>query len=144
LFLRWLHIASTIVVAGTLLALRVLLLPSLSILPSEQATQLTGRLMPRVRRAIWIGLFVLFTSGVIEVFRTSVIGQGLGRGRYFGALIAKLALATLLLGVLRLALVAPDHAWFPRLQPKRRALVTASLLLATLITIISAYLHSLR
>ncbi len=136
MLIRWLHITSAIVLAGTLFALRVLVLPSLSILQPEEAIQLLGRLMTKVRRTLQVSLVVLIATGIYRalsaLFTTSWLWW------------SKLILSALLLVVVLLLSLSPERKLALKLQAERKVLLNWSLVLATLIILISAYLNSSR
>jgi uncharacterized membrane protein len=129
LLIRWLHIASTVIVVGTIFFLRLILLPALSILAPEQATQLMGRVMSRLRRPLQVTVLILASSGGFALYRASATGQPVGAPRYWWAMGGKIALSLLLM-------------W--SVKPIRRPVLTTGLALSALIIFISAYLNALQ
>jgi len=107
---------------GILLSLRLVVLPSLQLLPADEATKFMGKLMIRARRALLAGGVICAVSSFSEV-----IAQG--------GSIARLLLIALFLTIIALFGIPPHWAWYPRLLPRRRLLLDAGLAVGIVIVI---------
>lgn len=60
--MHWIHLIAIIVIAGAVFGVRCLVLPALGAVTPEQATLFMGKLMPRVRNMLRIGVLLLVAS----------------------------------------------------------------------------------
>ena len=114
IFARGLLFISLNVLVGILLSLRFIVLPSLHLLPADEAAIFMGKLMIRVRKALLVVGVVCGMSGLREA-----IGGDWS--------IARLSLIALFLLVILLIGIPPDSAWYPKLLRRRSVLLDAGL-----------------
>ena len=131
--INWLHLISTILLIGTLFALRWVVLPSLEVLTPEQSTLLMGKLMPKARRVLRLSLLVLVTSGVY-------LGVKKGLNEALTPLwLFQLALLLATASVVLLLSVSPARRLSLRVQPRRKQLLDLGLALGITLTLISLF-----
>lgn len=118
----WLHFISLFILIGIAFSLRYLVLPALVSLTPEQSVQLMGTLMPRVRRAMRLSLFVLLLSGIF-IFADRGAIETLTRIRHLARLVLTLVVAALVLFVT----ISPHRRLALRLEPQRKRLLEATL-----------------
>jgi len=129
--INWLHLISTILLIGTLFAMRWIVLPSLEVLTPEQSTLLMGKLMPKVRRVMRLSLLVLIASGAYLTLKQ-------GRDDLLTpAWLFKLALALATAAVVLLLSVSPIRRLSMRLQPHRKQLLDLALFLGIASTLVA-------
>jgi uncharacterized membrane protein len=129
--INWLHLISTILLIGTLFALRWIVLPSLEVLTPEQSTLLMGKLMPKARRVIRLSLLVIIASGVYQTLKQ-------GRNDLLTAAgLFKLALALATAAVVLVLSVSPIRRLSMRLEPHRKRLLDLALFLGIASTLVA-------
>ena len=132
--INWLHLISTILLIGTLFAMRWVVLPSIDILTPEQSTLLMGKLMPKARRVMRFSLLVLIASGVylsLKEGRDDVLTP---------AWLLKLVLALATALVVLLLSVSPTRRLSMRMQPHRKQLLDLALTLGIASTLVSLFI----
>jgi hypothetical protein len=107
---------------GMLVSLRFVVLPSLQLLPADEATRFMGKLMIRARAALLAVGAICAASSLSEVIADD-------------GSIARLLLIALFLTIIALFGIPPDWAWYPRLLSRRRLLLDAGLAVGILIII---------
>jgi hypothetical protein len=107
---------------GLLLSLRFVVLPSLQLLPADEATRFMGKLMIRARRA----LLTLGAICAVSSLSEAIAEEGS---------IARLFLIALFLMIIALLAISPDRAWYPKLLARRRLLLDAGLAVGIVIII---------
>lgn len=134
-FMQWLHLLAAVVGVGGTILFRIVLLPSLSSLPSEQRAALVARLAPRFRLAIWLAIVVLVFSGVFNLLESTHLAEP----AYRHVLEVKIVLALALFSIALLAtLPLPSLS---RIQQRRPALLATNVILGIIIILLSAYLR---
>ncbi len=134
-FMQWLHLLAAVVGVGGTILFRIVLLPSLSSLPSEQRAALIARLAPRFRLAIWLAIVVLVFSGVFNLLESTHLAEP----AYRHVLEVKIVLALALFSIALLAtLPLPSLS---RIQQRRPALLATNVILGIIIILLSAYLR---
>ena len=132
--INWLHLISTILLIGTLFAMRWIVLPSLEVLAPEQSTLFMGKLMPKARRVMRLSLLVLITSGVYLSLKE-------GRDDMLTpAWLFKLAFAVATALVVLLLSVSPTRRLSMRVQPLRKQLLDLALALGIASTVVSLFI----
>ena len=63
-FIQWLHVGSVVLLIGGFFFLRVILLPSTSVLPDSQKPKLVEAAFRRFRVVVWIALVTTLMSGI--------------------------------------------------------------------------------
>ncbi len=134
-FMQWLHLLAAVVGVGGTILFRIVLLPSLSSLPSEQRAALVARLAPRFRLAIWLAIVILIFSGVFNLLESTHLAEP----AYRHVLEVKIVLALALFSIALLAtLPLPSLS---RIQQRRPALLATNVILGIIIILLSAYLR---
>jgi uncharacterized membrane protein len=129
--INWLHLISTILLIGTLFAMRWIVLPSLEVLTPEQSTLLMGKLMPKARRVMRLTLIVVIASGVYLTLKQ-------GRDDLLApAWLFKFVLALATAAVVLLLSVSPIRRLSMRLEPHRKRLLDLALFLGIASTLVA-------
>ena len=129
--INWLHLISTILLIGTLFAVRWIVLPSLEVLTPEQSTLLMGKLMPKARRVMRLTLIVVIASGVYLTLKQ-------GRDDLLTpAWLFKFVLALATAAVVLLLSVSPIRRLSIRLEPHRKRLLDLALFLGVASTLVA-------
>jgi len=129
--INWLHLISTILLIGTLFAMRWIVLPSLEVLTPEQSTLLMGKLMPKARRVMRFTLLVVIASGVYLTLKQ-------GRDDLLTpAWLFKFVLALATAAVVLLLSVSPSRRLSIRLEPHRKRLLDLALFLGVASTLVA-------
>lgn len=127
------QLISLIALTGIIFGVRHLVLPSVGVLTSEQATVFMGKLMPKLRRALRVGVFLFVATEVYLLFSGSS-GDALS-----WRLLIELALALAVTLIVLLLCISPHRSLALRIEPRRAQLLDVAL--ALLIALLSVSLY---
>jgi len=128
--MRWLHIVSVVTLIGGILYSRLVLLPSLDALPADSRKAMEEGASGRFRRLVIAAMTTLVLSGLYNIFTHPGHSP-----RYHMLLGIKLML---LLHVFAVALLVSQ-----RENPRRRRMLTGTLISGLTVVAISAYLRQI-
>ena len=131
--MRWINLISLTILTGTVFTIRCLVLPSLESLPPAAAVLFMGKLMPKVRRVLGVGVVMLLGSAAgLLLLRDQTAN--------FSFREVTLPLATILatMSLLPFA-ISPHRRLAPRVELHRKSLFTISLLL---LIVLAALTHA--
>jgi len=132
------HVVSVIVLVGTLVSLRFVVIPSARTLGGETEPQMLGAAMIRVRRITWISLVLAYVSGAFASPLTEITSNPW--------LLTKAILALVFLIAAVVLIMSPKRRLWLRTVQHRQILLDILLIIALAIISISEFLayRSLR
>jgi uncharacterized membrane protein len=132
---QWVHVGAAVVGVGGMGFLIIVLLPSLSVLSSEQHEMLAQAVMGRFRWVSWTVIVLLLVSGLYNVKPVWEAPWG----TYWRFLTVKVILAFLVFAI-SLTLTLPLK-FLEQFRARRRLWLTLAFALGLIVILISAYLR---
>ena len=128
--MHWIHLISLTILTGTVFTIRCLVIPSLESLPRGDAVPFMGKLMPRVRLVLRVGLIMLLASAAGLFLRDDTAGFS---SREVTLILATVAATLSLLP----SAISPHRRLAPKVERHRKSLFTISLFLLILLAALS-------
>jgi uncharacterized membrane protein len=129
--MRWLHITSVVVAIGGVLFARLVIVPAIQSLPTEQQATLGESMAARYRSLLYLAMLFLLGSGIYNFY------MNLGRGPLYQALLGIKLLLVLHVFAVGILIVKPQN-------PKRARQMTGIVISGVIIIAISAVLRQLH
>jgi uncharacterized membrane protein len=129
--MRWMHITSVVVLVGGVLYARLVIVPAIVSLPTEQQDSLGDAMAARYRSLLYLAMLLLTGTGIYNMVMNS------GRGPLYQALLGTKLLLVLHVFVVGLLIVKPKN-------PKRARQMTGIAISGVIIIAISAVLRQLH
>ena len=129
--MHWINLISLTILTGTVFTIRCLVIPSLESLPRGDAVAFMGKLMPRVRLVLRVGLIMLLASAAGLLFLRDETASFSSREVTF--ILATVAATLSLLP----SAISPHRRLAPKVERHRKSLFTISLFLLILLAALS-------
>lgn len=126
------HIVAVIVLLGTIVSLRFVVIPTARSLGGDIEPQLLGAAMIRVRRIVWLCLVVAYLTGILRIPFEEITSNPWA--------LAKVILSAVFLAGALLLIVSPKRRIWLRTLEHRQVLLDVLLLLALAIIVISEFI----
>ena len=129
--MRWLHITSVLMLIGSLLFARLVLVPAMAALPAPEQDTLGDAIFARYRGFLYLAMLLLTGTGIYNMV------MNLGRGKLYQSLLGIKMLLVLHVFAVGSLIVKPKNA-------KRSRQITGIIISGLIILAISAILRQLH